>query len=277
MATRDKRIDDGGPDELAHIFMPPRARFFLRFSFFRNVFHKRSHEKVPGSYEYLTARTRFFDEVFVEAAKEKTPQIVFLGAGYDTRAIRFQHLAEDSIIYELDALTTQNEKKKRLRRKNINLPENVVFVPVNFNTDDLKRTLLSHGYKREKRTLFIWEGVTMYITPETVKATLSFIRDNSGVDSMIAFDYFYESVIKKTNTSFGAKELSEMVSKLGEKFNFGIEEGKIGEFLLENGFVLMKHYTAVEFEEKYLKMKNGEIIGKIYGFAGHAIARVRNE
>lgn len=70
------------------------------------------------------------------------------------------------------------------------------------------------------------------------QGTLLFIKDNSGIDSTIAFDYFYDSVIKRTNTSFGAKELSDSVSKLCEKFNFGIEEGRVGEFLKENGVYL---------------------------------------
>jgi len=273
LATKDKRIENGGPDNLAYIFMLAKARFLLRFSFFRKVFNNKSHEKVPGSYEYITARTRFFDEIFIEFVKEKTQQIVFLGAGYDTRAIRFQHLAKDSIIYELDVPTTQYEKKKRLKKNKVNLPENIVFVPINFNTDDLKKVLLSHGYDPNKKTLFIWEGVTMYIKPESAKETLLFIRNYSGNDSTIAFDYVYNSVIKGTNTSFGAKKLSDLVSKFSETFHFGIEEGKVAEFLEENGFFLLKHYTPKELEEKYLKMKDGNIIGKMYGFAGHVIAK----
>jgi len=168
------------------------------------------------------ARTKFFDEIFVQAAKNKTPQIVFLGAGYDTRVIRFQHLAKDSIIYELDAFTTQNEKKILLKKNKVQLPKNVVFVPINFNTDDFKKVLLSHGYFHEKKTLFIWEGVTMYIKPESAKESLSFIKANSGIGSTIAFDYFYDAVIKGTSTSFGVRELSDSATKLGEKFNFGI-------------------------------------------------------
>lgn len=39
----------------------------------------------------------------------------------------------------------------------------------------------------------------------------------------------------------------------------------------------MKHYTPKEFEKKYLKMDDGNIIGKMYGFAGHVIAKLRND
>ena len=276
LATKDKRIKDGGSDNLAYIFLPPKAKFFLGFTFFRNLIIKKLHKKVPGSYEYLTARTRFFDEIFVRAAKEKSHQIVFLGAGYDTRAIRFKHLTKDTVIYELDAPTTQSEKKKHFESNQIQMPESFVFVPINFNTDNLEQTLLSHGYNPDKKSLFIWEGVTMYINEEAIKETLSFIKHNSGKGSTIAFDYFYDSVIKGTCTSFGAKELSESASKLGEKFNFGIEEGRAGEFLKENGFVLIYHYTPKEFEGKYLR-KNGEnVLGNMYGFAGHIYAKLED-
>ncbi|MCP4606012.1 MAG: hypothetical protein GY847_36780, partial [Proteobacteria bacterium] len=125
LMNKDKRIEVGGSDNLAYLFMPLKVRFFLGFAFFRNVITKKLHKNSPGTYEYIIARTRFFDEIFVRAAKEKSPQIVFLGAGYDTRAIRFRNLTKDTVIYELDAPSTQNEKKKYFERNKIQLPENI--------------------------------------------------------------------------------------------------------------------------------------------------------
>ncbi|MBU1013494.1 MAG: SAM-dependent methyltransferase [Bacteroidetes bacterium] len=275
LATYDNRIKDKGPDNLAFVFLPPKARFFLRFAFFRTVITKKLQKKVPGSYEYITARTNFFDEIFISAAKSSIDQIVFLGAGFDTRAIRFQHLTSGSIIFELDTSTTQNVKINYLKKSKIHLPENIVYVPINFNKDNLKQTLLSHGYLPQKRSLFIWEGVTMYITNESVKKTLSFIKDNSGYSSMIAFDYFYDSVIKGTSDSFGAKELSESARKIGEEFKFGIEEGLVDEFLKENGFILINHYTPQEFEKKFLRRAGRNTLGNMYGFAGHVYAKLK--
>ena len=277
LMTKDKRIEVGGTDNLAYLFMPSIARFFLGFSFFRNLITKNLHKRFPGTYEYVIARTRFFDEIFVRTAKEKTPQIVILGAGYDTRAIRFQNFTKDTVIYELDAPLTLNEKKKYFERNKIQLPENIVYVPINFNNDDLKQTLLKNGYDPKKKTMFVWEGVTMYLNPQAVKETLSFIKNNSGIGSTIVFDYFYDSVIKRTCDSIGAKELSDAAMELGEQFNFGVEEGKIIEFLNENGFLLIKHYTPNEFEEKYLRTDDGNIIGSMYGFAGNVIAKLKDD
>ena len=218
MATKEKDSDFIGSDNLAYIFLPPKAKFFLSIAFLRRVFRKKLHKKVPGTYEYVTARTKFFDEIFVQTVKEKIPQIVFLGAGFDTRAIRFQHLTTETLIFELDAATTQNEKKDILKKQKVALPENLVFVPINFNSDSLKENLESSGFDPEKKSLFIWEGVTMYITARAVNETLSFIKHNSGTESTLAFDYFYESVINGTCTSFGADKLAESASNLIEHF-----------------------------------------------------------
>lgn len=72
---------------------------------------KKLHKIVPGGYEYITARTKHFDHLFKVALEENIPQIIFLGAGYDTRAIRFKKFIQHTKIFELDAPTTQQHKK----------------------------------------------------------------------------------------------------------------------------------------------------------------------
>lgn len=58
--------------------------------------------KAPGSYEYFIARTAFFDAAVRRALDENVPQIVLLGAGYDSRAYRFADRIRDTRIFELD-------------------------------------------------------------------------------------------------------------------------------------------------------------------------------
>ena len=275
LATKDKRKQFRGPDNLAQVFLPPKAGFFLSFKFFRKFFIRKLHEKAPGTYEYVTARTKFFDELFVNSLKEDIPQIVLLGAGYDTRAFRFQEILGRTTIYEIDVPTTQNNKLKLLKRNRVTIPENLTYVPVNFNTDNVEQTLLKAGYDPTKKTLFIWEGVTMYISEEAINNTFSFVKNNSGMGSSIAFDYLYKSVILGKCSYYGARELAEVVKKKGEIFSFGIEEGKIDEFLLEKGFTHISHFTPNQFEEKYLYDDNRNFMGNIYGFACHVHAKLK--
>lgn len=273
LANKEPRPGFMGPDNLAKYFLPAKAKFFLSYSFFRELFKRKLDEKGPGSYAYVSARTRFFDELFAQALKENTPQIIFLGAGYDTRAIRFQELLKGTQIFELDVPTTQKVKMKLLRKNRIPAPENLHFVPVNFDKDDIKQILFRAGYDPTKKSLFIWEGVTMYITEKAINETLSFVKQNSGLDSTIAFDYLYKSVIQGKCTYYGARELAEIVKDSGEAFSFGIEEGEIQEFLASKGYTTIVHYSPELLETRYLYNDKGEFFGNMYGFACSVHAR----
>lgn len=267
LASREEGSYFQGPDSLSELFLPPKAKFFLSFSFFRSLIRKKLNKLVPGSYEYLTARTKHFDHLFKNALQEKIPQIVFLGAGYDTRVIRYEEYIQHTKIFELDALSTQQQKIKMLQKNNIKIHPNTSFVPINFSKQKIGTELLKTAYDPSKRSLFIWEGVTMYLTKKAVIETLTFIKNFSGNGSCIAFDYYDNSLIEEKNRSYGAKELLAAVAKKGEPFLFGIPEGEIKLFLSENGFHVLSHYTPDEFEKHYLYDDNKEqFLGKMYGF-----------
>ncbi|MCL4879233.1 MAG: class I SAM-dependent methyltransferase [Anaerolineae bacterium] len=51
----------------------------------------------------------------------------------------------------------------RRERMNISLPEQVTFLPIDFTRDDLAEMFYRAGYLTDRRTLFIWEGVTYYL------------------------------------------------------------------------------------------------------------------
>ena len=108
--------------------------------------------RTPGMYEYIIARTTYFDHIVEQALRDNIPQILFLGAGYDTRPYRFKDLIKDTRIFELDIHTTQQYKMKLLHQKNIPIPEQLTFVSINFNTETLEDTLLEAGYRKDKKT-----------------------------------------------------------------------------------------------------------------------------
>lgn len=275
MASKEENPNFRGPDNLAKLFLPPIAKIFLFFSYTRHNIRKKLHKKVPGTYEYVTARTKHFDNLFKHALEENIPQIVFLGAGYDTRTIRFKDSIQQTNIFELDAPTTQQQKKKLLQKHNMSIPQQLSFVPINFSKENMDNVLPKGAYDTSQKSFFMWEGVTCYLPEEAVKDMLAFIRNNSGRGSTVAFDYFYKSFVEGKCDYYGAKELFESVSKTGEPYQFGIEEGKIESFLSENGFDVLSHYTPDEFENTYLYDENGEFFGKTYGFACHVYARVK--
>ena len=214
-------------------------------------------------YEYLIARTAFFDDIVEQALRENIPQIVFLGAGYDSRPYRFKDLIKETSIFELDIHTTQQRKKELLHQANISLPEQLIFVSINFNKDTLSDVLFQAGYDKNQKSLFIWEGVTYYLPARVVDDTLNFIKSNSPSGSTICFDY--SSRWPEMLDSFGVRELMEFMKRNhpGEPTQFGIEKGKIGSFLSDRGYKIIDHLEALDMERLYLTLRGGSSIGKV--------------
>ena len=105
----------------------------------------------------------------------------------------------------------------------------------------------------------------MYLNPDAVDGTLSFIRDSSQSGSQIVFDYVYSSVLRRENSLYGEKEIFDTVSRAGEGWTFGIENGQIDEFLTERGFKLIAHYSPTDLESKYFQKSDGNLVRRING------------
>ena len=262
-ATREKDERFRGQDYMAEIFLPTFAKIILNVPVFRKAFM--SKIAPSGIYEYVIARTKLLDEFFLDGLAKRVYQIVLLGAGMDTRALRFASKNQGTKIIELDIEKTQRPKIEILNRKQVELPKELVFAPIDFNQQSLSDVLMNAGYQMKKQSLFLWEGVTMYLNSDAVDGTLAFIRESSQKGSCVTFDYIIASVLRRENKFYGEKEIFDTVSQAGEGWTFGIEEGEIGEYLTKRGFRMISHYTPSELEQRYFKVEDGNILRRING------------
>jgi len=263
-----------GSDYLAEHFLPIHFKFFIKFTKIRAKTKMKFTKFVPGMYEYMLARTAYFDSIFKDALHKNIPQIVLLGAGYDTRAYRFAKLNHTTKIFELDIATTQNRKKKCLKKARIDIPKQVTLVPINFNKEALKNVLENAGYKNNKKTLFIWEGVSYYLNPESVDATLTFVKHCLHEESVIAFDYTISITPENMNSYYGVKKVTESIEKHhpNERFKFAIDEGNLSSFLEQRGMKIVSHMNNREIEKMFLLNENGTLFGQITGHFRFAMA-----
>jgi methyltransferase (TIGR00027 family) len=259
LASHDEREEIKGPDYLAEIFLTEDRKRLLRDPKVREWVIKNKID--PGTYEFMIARTAFFDHLVQQALRVNVPQVVFLGAGYDTRPYRLKDLIQGTKIFELDAQPTQQRKKDTLDQANVTIPEQVVFVPINFETGNLKGALLGAGFNRGQKTLFVWEGVTYYLSAEAVDRTLSFIRLNSSSGSSICFDY--ASLSSEALNENGVKKLRDRMKSryAAEPARFGITQGRLASFLTESGYDILEHLTANDMQCRYLTLRDGSLVG----------------
>ena len=222
---------------------------------------------VPGAGNSIVARVRYFDDVVNSSIGGGLEQLVILGAGYDTRAYRIEGL-KNVKRYEVDQLATQKIKVEKIKEIFGSLPGHVTYVSVDIGVDTLGQRLLESGYDRSLKTLFIMEGLFMYLPPGIVDETLSFIAHNSGRSSAIVFDYIPESIVDGTCELEAGKNWQKGVTDVGEPFLFGIKEGELETFLTQRGFSNVKNVTSKDYKKAYFFGKNeGREVNSLLSFA----------
>jgi len=231
------------------------------------AFLVQSERLVPGARNSIIARVRYFDDVVNSSIGDGLEQLVILGAGYDTRAYRIEGL-KNVRIFEVDQRATQKIKVEKIKEIFGSLPSHVTYVSVDIGVDKLGQRLLESGFDRSQKTLFIMEGLFMYLPPETVDETLSFIAQNSGRSSAIVFDYIPQSVVDGTCKLEAGKNWRKGVMDVGEPFQFGIKDGEIETFLTQRGFSKVRNVTSKDYKTAYFLGKNeGREMNSLLSFA----------
>jgi len=218
-----------------------------------------------GIYQYVIARTKYIDNVFIESIKKGIDQVVILGAGFDSRAIRLLDEKDRVKVYEIDIHTTISAKLKQYKKRKIKLPNNDILIPVDFEKENIISKLNEYGFNKDKKTLFVLEGLIMYLSEYTIKDTFSFITDYSSQGSIMVFDYVHASVLRLENKYYGENAIYNRVKKDNEQWIFGIDESKINNFLMNFNLSLAEQLNSQEMEERYFKNGSGKIVTKVNG------------
>lgn len=168
--------------------------------------------------EGVKLRTRYLDDSLDEYLSRGWRQVVILGAGLDTRAVRKD--LPGVTYFEIDDASILNFKRDRLEQAGIDAP--IVFVPGDYVAEDLLALLQVKGFDRAAPAYFIWEGNTMYLSRPAVLKVLTALRD--GLDEFaISFDFVSEAVIDKT-AGDSLSLLVERFADMGAVFTFGIDD-----------------------------------------------------
>jgi len=131
----------------------------------------------------LTARTMFFDGATATAIAGGVRQIAVCGAGYDDRALRFR--TPGVRFFELDQGPTQADKARRLQALNTDL-SGLTLATADFRHADVAAVLARHGHDAGQPTLFLCEGVLIYLDPDTAASFLSQLAACAAPGSRLA-------------------------------------------------------------------------------------------
>ena len=238
-------------DPFAHRFLSRRLRLMIGPTRLRAVHARVSRyadERAPGARTSAIARTRFIDDLVRARIANGTTQLVILGAGYDTRAHRLAELSA-AAVFEVDTPDTQRAKRATMGRAVPYDPVN--YVAVDFLHDDLFAALRAAGWNEVGTTLFVWEGVTNYLTTSAVGTVLTGIG-RATVGSVVVFTYVHAGLLDGTKAFEGGARILENVRKIGEPWTFGLQPREVGEFVRGCGLTLREELGADDYRARYL-------------------------
>ena len=250
-------------DDVALELVPRPIKMLLHSTWLRRLFTQRVAP--AGIYEYVITRTKAIDDALLAALDDGIEQVLIMGAGFDSRALRFADRAGGARFFELDAPTTQGSKIAQYRKRGLAVPPNLVWVPIDFDKQSLPERLDAVGFRRGARSLFLLEGLIMYLEAESVDATFRVIADYAGGGSRVVFDAVYADVIRGEGRRYGERDAAGRVSGAGESWRFGIEEGGVADFLAPYGFRVEWLRDASALEAEYLTAADGRVAGRVNG------------
>jgi methyltransferase (TIGR00027 family) len=204
----------------------------------------------PGARPSGVARTRYIDDFVVEAIRGGVRQIVILGAGFDTRPYRIPD-CEDCRVFEVDHPYTSRLKQTVVRRMLKHQPAHVVFVGADLNARPVGDVLRGAGLDVSRGCLFLWEGVTNYLTESAVDATLRYVGTVAS-SSRILFTYIDRDVLRPDSTFHGIDAVRALLRSIDEPWTFGFDPTQLPHYLNERGLRLVSDIDSIALRARYM-------------------------
>jgi methyltransferase (TIGR00027 family) len=245
-----------GPKDLAAL-RAAESRFKHRYSRYLRAF--------------LVARSRLAEDALGEAVARGVRQYVVLGAGLDTFAYRNPHAATGLRVFEVDHPATQEWKRQLISQAHLKSPGSLVYVPVNFETEQLADRLVANGFRADEPAFFSWLGVTMYLSQEAIMETLRFVV-HSPISSGIVFDYLTAPARWDLLRRWGMKVLMRRVAAAGEPWQTFFSTAQLHGELRRLGFATVRDFGRAEMNTRFFGHAGARL--RVGGFGRVVLARL---
>jgi methyltransferase (TIGR00027 family) len=191
---------------------------------------------VPGIYLHYARRKRRIEQMARDfLANARNGQVVVIAAGFDPLAAMLSREYPDAAFFELDHPATQRCKKaalEKLRRGN-----NPALVPMDITKQSVGHALAGTPFSPGKRTLFIAEGITMYLNEEEVKRLFLQIHSSAQHgESRFLFTYMNKQPSGAIQFENATKLVDIWLRLKKERFKWGIGTGELNGFLASTGW-----------------------------------------
>ena len=233
------------------------AQMAAGISFFAPGFHGTEDEALRHIVDHQLApsplgRAAFAEEALERAVAIGARQYCLLGAGYDTFAYRQPAWAHALQIFELDRPAPLEDKRLRLGRAGLEVPDNVHFIPVDLTHPKWQQPLLDSGAFRRRITFCSLLGLVYYLPHPAFAALLAALGGLLPEGSSLVFDY-----PDAGSAAAGVSQRQEaLAAEAGEPMAAGYTYREMERLLEEHGFLIYEHLLPHEITHRYFSVHN---------------------
>jgi methyltransferase (TIGR00027 family) len=211
-----------------------------------------------GLASLIFGRSARFDSLIATRGAD-VAQFVVLGAGFDTRA--YGPLSKQGLaMFELDQAANQRVKREALMRAGLG-DDHVNYIEVDFAQSQWIKSLTQSSYDPSLKSIFLWEGVTLYLSEPDVRATLAAIKANAAAGSVLLLDLYATRFVAMAGGGAAGKTLGATGEGLRFCLDFsGNPEGVLADFASSAGFDLGRHYFLGSAHKKGAYMVVAEFV-----------------
>ncbi|MDQ3755833.1 MAG: SAM-dependent methyltransferase [Acidobacteriota bacterium] len=209
---------------------------------------------IPGINLHYALRKRYLEETARAALDQGFRQVVVFGAGFDTLALRLHESHPAAQFIEIDHPATQHSKAREIARRNLR-KENLHFIALDLAGQNLEEQLRRANYYRAgERTLFIAEGLLMYLAPGEVDEWFGLVRrlGSGAARNRLAFTFMEPRADGRIAFHRSTRAVDLWLRWRGEPFKWGISRERLDSYLATRGFHLREIATAETLRQRYL-------------------------
>ncbi len=232
-----------------------RSRLWIRISgqrLFQRAFPAFEACIVPGMALHQVLRKLWLAEQVQRGLDAGITQVVILGGGFDTLAARMARRYPSAQFLETDHPATQAVKRRALERAGYLAP-NLTLASVDFNLHPVKEAILGlPEFRPEAPTLFLCEGVMMYLDPAAIDRLFAGLASFPCPALSLAFTYMEPGTDGRIAFAGSSPLVAAWLRWRKENFTWGLSRTHLDGFLAARGFSLEQEADDATLRDRYL-------------------------
>lgn len=208
--------------------------------------------------EQIAVRTRFFDDLFLNASRDGVAQAVILASGLDTRAYRLPW-PDGTVVFEIDQPEVIEFKTRTLADLGARPSADRRTVSIDLR-DDWPAALRAAGFDPAAPTAWIAEGLLVYLPPEAQDRLFDEITALSAPGSRLATEHMDMTSLPAD----WAQKLTERSQRVGSDLNLAElfylgERNSASDYLSQRGWRVDVRPTRAAFAANGFELPDDEL------------------